>query len=204
MGNVTEVVTNVNIVTVKKTGFFQSLVIQHRAANVPRLPRYTDPSRTTRQRRRHPTKTLPNNTPAPALRTIPMTYLVPYVAVLVVFGIIDAAWLNTIGKILYRPVLGDILLDDLRIAPAIVFYLAYPIGIVTFAVMPGLHSDAVTTAFFYALLFGAIAYGTYDLTNYATLRSWTLQITAIDICYGALASGIAATVATLVARAFIQ
>ncbi len=131
-----------------------------------------------------------------------MTYLVPYVAVLVVFGIIDAGWLNTMGKILYRPALGDILLDDLRIAPAILFYLAYPIGIVAFAVMPGLRSDSVATAFFYALLFGAIAYGTYDLTNYATLRSWTLQITAIDICYGALASGIAATVATLVARAF--
>jgi uncharacterized membrane protein len=133
-----------------------------------------------------------------------MTYLVPYVAVLVVFGIIDAGWLNTTGKILYRPALGDILLDDLRIAPAILFYLAYPIGIVAFAVMPGLRSDSVATAFFYALLFGAIAYGTYDLTNYATLRSWTLQITAIDICYGALASGIAATVATLVARAFTQ
>jgi uncharacterized membrane protein len=133
-----------------------------------------------------------------------MTYLVPYVAVLVVFGIIDAGWLNTMGKILYRPALGDILLDDLRIAPAILFYLAYPIGIVAFAVMPGLRSDSVATAFFYALLFGAIAYGTYDLTNYATLRSWTLQITTVDICYGALASGIAATVAMFVARAFTQ
>ncbi len=77
-----------------------------------------------------------------------MTYLVPYVAVLVVFGIIDAGWLNTMGKILYRPALGDILLDDLRIAPAILFYLAYPIGIVAFAVMPGLRSDSVATVVF--------------------------------------------------------
>ncbi len=133
-----------------------------------------------------------------------MTYLVAYVAVLVVFGIIDAAWLNSMGNILYRPTLGDILLTDLRIAPAIVFYLAYPIGVVVFAVMPGLRSNSILVAFLSALLFGAIAYGTYDLTNYATLRNWTLQITVIDICYGALASGIAAIAATLIVRTFTQ
>jgi uncharacterized membrane protein len=131
-----------------------------------------------------------------------MTYVVPYVVALVVFGIIDAAWLNTMGKILYRPVLSDILLEDLRLAPAIVFYLAYPVGIVAFAVMPGLRADSLPMTFCYALLFGALAYGTYDLTNYATLRHWTLQIVVIDIAYGALASGIAATAAMLVARSF--
>ena len=72
-----------------------------------------------------------------------MTYVVPYVAVLVIFGIIDAGWLNTIGKLVYRPALGDILLDDLRVAPTILFYLAYPIGIVAFAVMPGLRADSL-------------------------------------------------------------
>jgi len=50
------------------------------------------------------------------------------------------------------------------------------------------------------LLFGALAYATYDLTNYATLRNWTLQITVIDIGYGALASGIAAAVAYFAVR----
>ena len=130
-----------------------------------------------------------------------MTYLVPYVAVLVIFGIIDAAWLNSMGKLLYRPALTDILLEDLRITPAILFYLAYPIGIVVFAVMPGLREGSLLIAFTYALLFGALAYGTYDLTNYATLRHWTLQITVLDIGYGALASSVAATAASLAARA---
>jgi uncharacterized membrane protein len=132
-----------------------------------------------------------------------MTYVVPYVVALVVFGIIDAAWLNTIGKILYRPALADILLEDLRLAPAIVFYLVYPIGIVAFAVMPGLRANALPMTSCSAVLFGALAYGTYDLTNYATLRAWTLKIAVIDICYGALASGIAATLAALVARSFM-
>jgi uncharacterized membrane protein len=130
-----------------------------------------------------------------------MTYLAPYISALVIFGMIDAAWLGLMGSALYRPTLGDILLPDVQLAPAIAFYLAYPIGIVVFAVMPALRSGgSLWLAFQFALLFGALAYATYDLTNYATLRNWTLQITIIDICYGALASGLAAVVATFVTR----
>ena len=131
-----------------------------------------------------------------------MTYFVAYISVLVVFGIVDAGWLKTMGQMLYRPVLADILLPDLRLAPAIAFYLLFPIGILAFAVMPGLRSGSVLNAFLHAALFGALAYATYDLTNYATLRNWTLQITVIDICYGALASGIAATASYFVTRSF--
>src|ERR1700688_2869884 len=67
-----------------------------------------------------------------------MTYAIAYVAVLVVFGTIDAVWLTTMGAVLYRPALGDILAPTLRVAPAIAFYLMYPVGIVVFAVLPGL------------------------------------------------------------------
>lgn len=131
-----------------------------------------------------------------------MFYIVPYISALVVFGIIDAGWLSTMGNTLYRPALGDILLPSLRLGPAIAFYLSYPIGILVFAVLPSLRSGSATGAFCSGLLFGALAYATYDLTNYATLRNWTLQIAVIDICYGAATSGIAATVAFLVTRKF--
>ena len=110
-----------------------------------------------------------------------MFYFATYLAVLVVFGVIDAAWLTTMGAILYRPVLGDILAPSMRIAPAIVFYLLYPVGLVVFAVIPALRAELATNALLYGALFGAIAYATYDLTNYATLRNWSLQITVVDI-----------------------
>jgi uncharacterized membrane protein len=76
----------------------------------------------------------------------------------------------------------------------------FPVGIVAFAVMPALKSDTVATAVLSGLLFGAVAYGTYDLTNYATLRNWSFQITITDIVYGAVSSAIAAALATLVVR----
>ncbi len=106
-----------------------------------------------------------------------MSYLIAYVVVLLVFGAIDAVWLTTMGPVIYRPALGDILATSLRVPPAIAFYLTFPIGVVVFAVLPALRAQAPITATTLALLFGALAYATYDLTNYATLRNWNLQIT---------------------------
>lgn len=130
-----------------------------------------------------------------------MPYAVAYLTSLIAFGGTDAVWLSVMGPLVYRPALADILAPSLRLAPALVFYLCFPVGIVVFGAMPGLRSGSLATAFGYALLFGAIAYSTYDLTNYATLRVWTLKITILDICYGALASGMAAAVACLAMRA---
>jgi uncharacterized membrane protein len=68
-------------------------------------------------------------------------------------------------------------------------------------VVPGLRAASLPTAIVLALLFGALAYGTYDLTNYATLRHWTLQLTVLDIAYGAITSSLAAMAAYLTVRA---
>jgi uncharacterized membrane protein len=133
-----------------------------------------------------------------------MPYFVAYLTVLIVFGAIDAGWLTTMGPLLYRPALADILLPNLRVAPAIMFYLLYPLGVVVFTVLPGLRAGSLTTTLLLALLFGAIAYATYDLTNFATLRHWTWQITILDICYGAIASAIAAVAAGLAVRTLIH
>ena len=115
-----------------------------------------------------------------------------YAAILIAFGIVDAVWLSVMGRLVYKPTLGDILLENLRLAPAAVFYLLFPVGILYFATLPALKEGQVGTALLHGALFGAFAYATYDLTNYATLRNWTLQITVMDIAYGAFASALAA------------
>jgi len=121
-----------------------------------------------------------------------MIHVVAYVAALVVFGILDAIWLSAMASRLYRPALGDTMLDKLRIAPAFVFYLLYPVGIVVFAAIPAVQSGSAGIAISYGALFGLLAYATYDLTNYATLRRWTLRLAVIDLCYGAVASSVMA------------
>ena len=129
-----------------------------------------------------------------------MQLVAAYVTAFAVFALVDAAWLSVMGPVLYRPVLHDILLSSLKIAPAIVFYAMFPAGIVVFAAAPALKAGSVGTAALYGLLLGAFAYATYDLTNFATLRNWNLQITVLDIAYGAIATATAAAAATLLAR----
>lgn len=130
-----------------------------------------------------------------------MSHLVAYVGALVLFVAMDFVWLSTMGAALYRSTLGDMLATSVRLPPAIVFYLAYPVGIVVFAVMPALRAESALNALTLGALFGALAYATYDLTNYATLRVWSLQITVVDIVYGALASGVTALIVFFIVRA---
>lgn len=120
-----------------------------------------------------------------------MTYLIAYFTILVPFGLLDAIWLSLMGPRFYKPTLGDIMLTNVNVPAAVAFYLIYPIGILVFATLPALKVGSVAPALLYAALFGALAYATYDLTNQATLRNWTLQLTLVDVAWGAIASGLA-------------
>jgi uncharacterized membrane protein len=48
-------------------------------------------------------------------------------------------------------------------------------------------------------LLGLVAYGTYDLTNQATLKDWPWVVTLTDLAWGAFVTGAAAWVACTVA-----
>ncbi|MFM2273426.1 MAG: hypothetical protein RL702_2491, partial [Pseudomonadota bacterium] len=77
---------------------------------------------------------------------------------------------------------------------AALFYLAYLAAMVWFAVRPGL-AQGVPHAVLNGVLLGAICYATYDLTNQATLKTWPVQVTLIDIAWGASATALASGVA---------
>ena len=127
-----------------------------------------------------------------------MTWIIAFVAAAIAFGVLDAIWLGWAGENFYRLRLGDLMADSFRMAPALVFYTAYIAGIVWFAVRPGLTGGVGTAALNGALL-GALCYATYDLTNQATLRQWSTTITVVDICWGAFATAVAASIATFAA-----
>ncbi len=130
-------------------------------------------------------------------------YVVGYAAALVVFLAADMVWLGTMVGRIYRPALGDILAATVNFPPALVFYLLYPVGLMIFAILPGLKSGSITTAAAYGALFGFFTYATYNLTNFATLRNWTLQVTVIDIAWGTLLGAITGAVASYVAIKFV-
>jgi len=53
-------------------------------------------------------------------------------------------------------------------------------------------------------LLGLVAYGTYDLTNWATLRGWSVQVTLMDWAWGTFATAVACTVGFLLTRRLLN
>jgi uncharacterized membrane protein len=121
-----------------------------------------------------------------------------FVAAIVMLGL-DAIWLNLTAARLYRPLIGDIMLDGFRVAPAIAFYALYLCAIVIFAIRPALATGRWTMALIYGALFGFFAYGTYDLTNQATLKIWSTTITLADMAWGSVLTAASATAGCLAA-----
>lgn len=128
-----------------------------------------------------------------------MQLAITYICVLLIFSVIDTLWLGTMAAKIYRPLLDDILISNFRPVPAVVFYLFYAVGLTIFALAPALKNGQWTTALLWGALFGLFAYGTYDLTNYATLRNWGLKITAIDMAWGTFVSAAASVLAYFLA-----
>lgn len=128
-----------------------------------------------------------------------MTQALAFVTVLVIFSVIDTLWLSNMGERVYRPLIGEVLAEKFRLVPAIAFYALYALGLTIFAVLPGLKTGDWRTALMWGALFGLFAYGTYDLTNYATLKTWGLKITLLDMTWGVIVSGVSSAAACAVA-----
>lgn len=128
-----------------------------------------------------------------------MAQALAFVTVLVIFSVIDTVWLGYMGDRVYRPLIGEVLADQFRLVPAIAFYTLYAAGLTIFAVLPGLKTGDWKTALMWGALFGLFAYGTYDLTNYATLKTWGLKITVLDMTWGVVVSGVSSAAACAVA-----
>ncbi|WP_142779749.1 DUF2177 family protein [Agrobacterium sp. T29] len=126
------------------------------------------------------------------------TYFAAYLFTLVAFLVIDFIWLSTMASRLYRPAIGDLLAENFRLAPAVVFYLIYAAGLTFLAVRPAFQTGEWTTALLYGAVVGFMAYATYDLTNQATLKSWSTTLTVADLLWGTFVSAAAATIGYLI------
>ena len=115
-------------------------------------------------------------------------YALGYLLTGLSFALIDSIWLRTMYTRLYQPEIGE-LLGGLRLGPAIAFYLLYIGGMMWFAVGPALANGRWQTALVQGAVLGFMCYATYDLTNFATLKIWSLKVTLLDILWGTVLTG---------------
>ena len=121
-----------------------------------------------------------------------MELLIKILAAGGIMGILDFVWLGFVAKKLYYSEMGNILLKDFNMVPALMFYVIYVVGVIAFVINPAIEKGSWTYALGYGALFGFVAYATYDLTNLATLKGFSAKIVVIDLLWGAF---ITATVA---------
>ena len=108
-----------------------------------------------------------------------------YLIALPVFFIIDLIWLVLIAKKFYREQIGFIMRPDVNWTAAIIFYLLFIAGLVTFVISPAVEKHSWIHAALFGAFFGLVTYATYDLTNLATLKDWPVLVTVVDLIWGA-------------------
>jgi uncharacterized membrane protein len=118
-------------------------------------------------------------------------YVILYLTTLFVIIPIDFLFLGTIAKGFFTAQVGD-MLGDVRLAPAILFYLLYVAGILIFVSGPANATWQSTLA--YGALFGLFCYATFELTSLSLLRHWTWPVVVVDMCWGAFATAVSATI----------
>ncbi|MEM6477278.1 MAG: DUF2177 family protein [Pseudomonadota bacterium] len=129
-------------------------------------------------------------------------WIIAYLSAAIVFGAMDAVWLNWAGPNLYQPTIGEIMADSINVAAAGVFYILYLAGMLWFAIKPGLESGRWSVALLNGVLLGALCYATFDLTSQAVFKVWATHVTIADIIWGAFATGTTCAIATLVTLQF--
>lgn len=130
-----------------------------------------------------------------------MQIAILYVSTAVIFLALDAVMLSTVMKPLFQRHLGDALAEPIRLAPAAAFYLFY-VGVLLWLVtIPALATGPSGKVALNAALLGAVAYGTYEFTNYATLRAWSWQMVAVDLTWGTVLTTVAALGGLWITRA---
>ena len=115
-----------------------------------------------------------------------------YLLASVIFLIIDVIWLSVTVKIFYKPQIGQLLNDKPIIWAAVLFYLIYTVGLTLIIIKPAISNYDFFQAFWTGILFGIVAYGTYNLTNMATLNGWSINVVIVDMIWGGVLTAVSA------------
>ncbi len=113
-----------------------------------------------------------------------MTYLTAAAFVAITFTVLDFVWLGILAKGFYAGQIGHLMRDPIHWPGAIAFYIMYVVGVVFFAVAPTVQDGDWQRAALLGGALGLFGYGTYNLTNLATLRGWPIPMVLIDMSWG--------------------
>ena len=107
-------------------------------------------------------------------------------------------------KNFYRPNLGSLLTDKPVMWAAILFYLVYVLGLSIIILIPAIDNNSIYQAFWNGIIFGVVAYGTYNFTNMATVKNWSANVVFIDVIWGGILTGTSSALGIYLTKKFIS
>lgn len=124
-----------------------------------------------------------------------------YAITLAVLLVLDALWLGMVAPKFYKHHIGHLMAKKVNFFAALLFYLIFIFGLLFFVIKPAMVYGIWWHAPVYGLIFGLVTYGTYDLTNQATLKKWSFTVTIVDLIWGMTLSGLTSLVVYFIVRA---
>ena len=109
---------------------------------------------------------------------------------LIFFFIIDVFRIYFVATPMYKQEVSSLM--ELKIPPALLFYVIFLLGLIFFVVNPN-QDNTLLNVFLIGAFFGLVTYGTYDLTVYASMNIFSLKLVVADILWGMFLSGAVAT-----------
>lgn len=122
-------------------------------------------------------------------------YAMLYLVTLLVIVPLDFLFLGVIAKDFFSSQVGN-MLGEIKLVPAILFYLVYVAGTVIF--VSGGQGATWPSTLLYGALFGLFCYATFDLTALALLKHWSWPVAIVDMAWGSLATAVSSTAGLLV------
>jgi uncharacterized membrane protein len=111
-------------------------------------------------------------------------YFKLFAITLVAFMIIDLFYLSLMAPTFYRAQVGFLFDSTTNWTAVGLFYLEIVVGLLVFVIIPSLPGASFRQPFARAALYGLVTYGTYELSNLAVLKGWTVSMTVVDTLWG--------------------
>lgn len=125
-------------------------------------------------------------------------WLLSWLIVMIVFAVVDIAWVTMVVLPMYEDELGSAMSESLDPFAALAFYTIFTAGITHYGVAPGSDRGMGRRAV-RGGLYGFFTYSTYALTLKVILdTSWALALS--DIAWGAVVCALTAAITSLILR----
>lgn len=115
------------------------------------------------------------------------TLVVVGIGCAVLMLVLDLVFLGVVAQEFYADQLGSLRAKTPYWPAALAFYALYLVAIMVHAVLP---AQTVRAAALKGAGLGLVAYGTWDLTNWAVIQDWPGALVPVDMTWGILLTSI--------------